>query len=587
MISDLFLQELKNNNDIESVVSSYVHLKKHGRIANGLCPFHSEKSPSFTVYPENQSFYCFGCGAGGDVITFVRRIENLEYVEAVKFLAQRAGMAMPEDAADDGAARLKTRVLEINRALARFYHECLKQPSGKAGLDYLHGRGLPNQTITRFGLGYAPNAWDAAMKHLRSKGFSEEELLAAAVVARGRNGGCYDQFRNRVIFPIIDLRGNVIGFGGRIMGDDRGPKYLNSSDTPVFKKSRNLFALNFAKASKRSGLILCEGYMDVIAMHQAGFDNAVATLGTALTSEQSRLIAQYTDHVTLSYDSDAPGQAATRRAVGLLSEVGVKIRVLTMTGAKDPDEYIKKFGAERFGLLLEGASNATEYAIARAKQKYDLESADGKVAFLRDFVALMAEVPNPIERDVYVSKTASELEVEKTALTAQLTHELKRAAKRQKRSAAELKVYSEVHTEPQKQDFQRARNIKYALAEDKLLAILMKNPDYFEHVAGRIRLEDFVTDRNREIARVLFDRLQNGQSVELTLLSAQLSIEQMGAVTELLNSISGMMFDVAAVDSYIDTIRSYQENKTQDEVAAMSDNDLKAYIASLASRKKQ
>lgn len=587
MISDLFLQELKNNNDIESVVSSYVHLKKHGRISNGLCPFHSEKSPSFTVYPENQSFYCFGCGAGGDVITFVRRIENLEYVEAVKFLAQRVGMAMPEDAADDGTARLKTRVLEINRALARFYHECLKEPSGKAGLDYLHGRGLPNQTITRFGLGYAPNSWDAAMKHLRSKGFSEEELLAAAVVARGRNGGCYDQFRNRVIFPIIDLRGNVIGFGGRIMGDDRGPKYLNSSDTPVFKKSRNLFALNFAKASKRSGLILCEGYMDVIAMHQAGFDNAVATLGTALTAEQSRLIAQYTDHVTLSYDSDAPGQAATKRAVGLLSEVGVKIRVLTMTGAKDPDEYIKKFGAERFGLLLEGASNATEYAIARAKQKYDLESADGKVAFLRDFVALMAEVPNPIERDVYVSKTASELEVEKTALTAQLNHELKRAAKRQKRSAAELKVYSEVHTEPQKQDFQRARNIKYALAEDKLLAILMKNPDYFEHVAGRIRLEDFVTDRNREIARVLFDRLQNGQSVELTLLSAQLSIEQMGIVTELLNSISGMMFDVSAVDSYIDTILSYQENKTQDEVAAMSDNDLKAYIASLASRKKQ
>ncbi|WP_180951147.1 DNA primase [Marasmitruncus massiliensis] len=587
MISDLFLQELKNNNDIESVVSSYVHLKKHGRISNGLCPFHSEKSPSFTVYPENQSFYCFGCGAGGDVITFVRRIENLEYVEAVKFLAQRVGMAMPEDAADDGTARLKTRVLEINRALARFYHECLKEPSGKAGLDYLHGRGLPNQTITRFGLGYAPNSWDAAMKHLRSKGFSEEELLAAAVVARGRNGGCYDQFRNRVIFPIIDLRGNVIGFGGRIMGDDRGPKYLNSSDTPVFKKSRNLFALNFAKASKRSGLILCEGYMDVIAMHQAGFDNAVATLGTALTSEQSRLIAQYTDHVTLSYDSDAPGQAATKRAVGLLSEVGVKIRVLTMIGAKDPDEYIKKFGAERFGLLLEGASNATEYAIARAKQKYDLESADGKVAFLRDFAALMAEVPNPIERDVYVSKTASELEVEKTALTAQLNHELKRAAKRQKRSAAELKVYSEVHTEPQKQDFQRARNIKYALAEDKLLAILMKNPDYFEHVAGRIRLEDFVTDRNREIARVLFDRLQNGQSVELTLLSAQLSIEQMGIVTELLNSISGMMFDVSAVDSYIDTILSYQENKTQDEVAAMSDNDLKAYIASLASRKKQ
>lgn len=585
MISDTFLQELKNNSEIESVVSSYVHLKKHGRIEKGLCPFHSEKSPSFTVYPESQSFYCFGCGAGGDVITFIRRIENLEYVEAVKFLAQRAGMPMPEDTKDDGVSKLKTRILEINRTLARFYHACLRQPIGKTGLDYLHNRGLPNKTIVRFGLGFAPDSWDSALRHLRSKGFTEDEMLAAAVVQRGRKGGLYDQFRNRVMFPIIDLRGNVIGFGGRIMEDGRGPKYLNSSDTPVFKKSRNLFALNFAKATKRSGLILCEGYMDVIAMHQAGFDNAVATLGTALTAEQSRLIAQYTDHVTLSYDSDGPGQAATRRAVGLLSEVGVKIRVLTIDGAKDPDEYIKKFGAERFSILLEGASNATEYAISRIKHKYDVESADGKVAFLREFVALMAQVPNPVERDIYLSKTAEELGVEKGAVTAQLKYELKRSAKRQKRNPAELKVYSEVRVTPQKQDIQRARNIKYALAEDKLIAILMKNPDYYEHVIERIKLEDFVTDRNREIARVLFDRLQKDQSVELTMLSSQLTIEQMGAVTELLNSISGILFDISDVDSYIDTILSYQDKKTQDEVAEMSDDDLKAYIASLASKK--
>ena len=337
MISELFLQELKSYSDIEQVVSSYVHLKRRGRVATGLCPFHSEKTPSFTVYPDNQSFYCFGCGAGGDVITFIRRIENLEYVEAVRFLAQRAGMAMPEDTRDDGMARLKARVLELNRTLARFYHSCLRGPQGKPGLDYLHGRGLTNQTIIRFGLGYAPDSWDAACKYLRSRGFTDDEMVSAAVAARGKSGGLYDSFRNRAMFPIIDLRGNVIGFGGRVMGDAKGPKYLNSSDTPVFKKSRNLFALNFAKASKREGLILCEGYMDVIAMHQAGFDNAVATLGTALTSEQSRLIAQYAQGVTLSYDSDGAGQAATRRAVGLLGEVGVKIKVLSITGAKDPD----------------------------------------------------------------------------------------------------------------------------------------------------------------------------------------------------------------------------------------------------------
>ena len=557
MISELFLQELKSYSDIEQVVSSYVHLKRRGRVATGLCPFHSEKTPSFTVYPDNQSFYCFGCGAGGDVITFIRRIENLEYVEAVRFLAQRAGMAMPEDTRDDGMARLKARVLELNRTLARFYHSCLRGPQGKPGLDYLHGRGLANQTIIRFGLGYAPDSWDSACKYLRSKGFTDDEMTAAAVAARGKSGGLYDSFRNRVMFPIIDLRGNVIGFGGRVMGDAKGPKYLNSSDTPVFKKSRNLFALNFAKASKREGLILCEGYMDVIAMHQAGFDNAVATLGTALTSEQSRLIAQYAQGVILSYDSDGAGQAATRRAVGLLGEVGVKIRVLSITGAKDPDEYIKKFGGERFSLLLEGASNATEFEIAKLRQKYDCDTADGKVAVLREFVALMAGIPNAVERDVYISKVAAELEVAKEAVETQLKFEQKRASKRRRRDASELKVYSEVKAPSQRQDFQRARNIKFALAEDKLLGILMKNPDYYAHAASRITLEDFVTDRNRELAKVLFERLAAGQSVELSLLSAQLTVDQMGVASELVNAVSGMMFGVEDVDSYIDTILSH------------------------------
>ncbi len=586
MISELFLQELKSYSDIEQVVSSYVHLKRRGRVATGLCPFHSEKTPSFTVYPDNQSFYCFGCGAGGDVITFIRRIENLEYVEAVRFLAQRAGMAMPEDTRDDGMARLKARVLELNRTLARFYHSCLRGPQGKPGLDYLHGRGLANQTIIRFGLGYAPDSWDTACKYLRSRGFTDDEMVSAAVAARGKSGGLYDSFRNRAIFPIIDLRGNVVGFGGRVMGDAKGPKYLNSSDTPVFKKSRNLFALNFAKASKREGLILCEGYMDVIAMHQAGFDNAVATLGTALTSEQSRLIAQYAQGVTLSYDSDGAGQAATRRAVGLLGEVGVKIKVLSITGAKDPDEYIKKFGAERFSLLLEGASNATEFEIAKLRQKYDCDTADGKVAFLREFVALMAGIPNAVERDVYLSKVASELEVAKEAVETQLKFEQKRASKRRKRDASELKVYSEVKAPSQRQDFQRARNIKFALAEDKLLGILMKNPDYYAHAASRITLEDFVTDRNRELAKVIFERLAAGQSVELSLLSAQLTVDQMGVASELVNAVSGMMFGVEDVDSYIDTILSHKNIKSQDEVAAMTDDDLKAYIASLASKKK-
>lgn len=585
----MFLQELKSYNDIEQVVSSYVHLRKRGRVSTGLCPFHSEKTPSFTVYPENQSFFCFGCGAGGDVITFIRRIENLEYVEAVKFLAQRAGMSMPEDAGDDRAAYLKTRILELNRTLARYYHECLKQPEGRVGLDYLHQRGLTNRTIVRFGLGFAPNSWDQTSKYLYSQGFSREELLAAAVARPRNNGECYDQFRNRVMFPIIDLRGGVIGFGGRVMGAEKGPKYLNSADTPVFKKSRNLFALNFAKASKQRELLLCEGYMDVISVHQAGFDNGVATLGTALTSEQARLMAQYTDTVVLSYDSDEAGQTATKRAVGLLSEAGIKVRVLSMTGAKDPDEYIKNFGAERFGLLIQGASNATEFEIMKLKRQYDLDTPDGKVGFLKAFVELMAGIQNPVERDVYVAKVSGELEVDKKAVLTQLEFQMKKAARRQKnaRRSEDLKLYSESKgPNGQTVDIQRARNIKYALAEDKLLAILMKNPDYYEGIAEKIKVEQFVTDRNRAIAQVLFDRLSNGQSVDLTLLSSKLDMEQMGVVTQLLTSVSGMTFSREDADAYIETILSKQNEKSQDEVASMSEDDLKAYIASLASKKK-
>lgn len=588
MLSELFIQELKNSNEIEQVISSYVKLRRRGRVANGLCPFHSEKSPSFTVYPENQSFYCFGCGAGGDVITFIRRIENLEYIEALRFLAQRAGIQLPENGEEDAAMKLKSRVYELNRTLARFYHDCLKHPSGKTGLDYLHARGLSNKTITGFGLGYSPNAWNDTQQYLHGKGFTEQEMLAAAVIAKSQKGSYYDQFRNRVIFPIMDLRGNVIGFGGRAMGDDKGPKYLNSADTPVFKKSRGLFALNFAKNAKQQELLLCEGYMDVISVHQAGFTNAVATLGTALTSEQARLIAQYASAVTIAYDSDGAGQTATRRAVGLLGETGVRIRVLSMKDAKDPDEYIKKFGAERFRLLIEGASNATEFEIAKLRQKYDMDTADGKVNFLKDFVLLLTTVQNPLERDVYVSKTANELGVDKTAIFNQYEFEKKRKHKKQQ-GGEPLRVFSEM---PQKSgegktvDYQRSRNIKYALAEDKLLGILLKNPDYYSDAAAMITPEDFITDRNRTLAEMIFARLADGLSVEMAALGAYLSVEQMGIVASLLQSVSGLTFTRQELAEYSKVILSYKQQKSQDEVATMADDDYNAYIASIARKKK-
>lgn len=585
-ISELFVQELKLNNEIVQTVSSYVKLRRRGRLYTGLCPFHSEKSPSFAVYENNQSFYCFGCGAGGDVITFIRRIENLEYVDAVKFLAQRAGMEIPE--IDDHASRLRGRVFEINRAMARYYFDCLRGPLGKPGLDYLRERGLSSKTIGRFGLGYAPDSWNSARAFLQKKGFHEEEMLAAGIIAKSGRGS-YDQFRNRVMFPIIDLRGNVVGFGGRILDKEaKGPKYLNSSDTPVFKKSRNLFAMNFAKASKRKGMLLCEGYMDVISVHQAGFDNAVATLGTALTAEQARMLSQYTDTVTLAYDSDGPGQAATQRASGLLGEVGVKVRILSISGAKDPDEYIKRFGAERFGLLIDGASNVTEFEVEKLKANYDLESADGKVGFLRDFIRLILKVPSPVERDVYVSRAAAELDIQKSAIETELEYQRKRMARKKKKDPAELRVFSEQRppaADMEQRDMQRAKNVRCAMAEDKLLAILMKYPEYYRALSGKVTPEDFVTDRNKALAVELFGRLEKGQSVDLSLLGETLTVEQMGILSALQASVQDVAFTSEDFLSYADTLLSGKEQKTKAEIAGMTDDDLKAYIASLASKK--
>ena len=585
MLSESFISELKARNDIEEVISSYVNVKRRGRNLVGLCPFHSEKTPSFTVYPDSQSFYCFGCGAGGDVVTFVKKIENLDYIEAVKSLAQRAGLAMPEDGYDDSYAKLKTRVLEINRETARFYHQCLISPVGKKALEYLRGRGLSDNTIRRFGLGFAPESWDAVIKHLRGKGFTLDEMAAAAVAVKSARGSYYDQFRGRVIFPIIDIRGNVIAFGGRLM-DGQGPKYLNSPDTPVFKKSRNLFALNYAKSSKESALILAEGYMDVVALHQAGFTNAVATLGTALTAEQARMISQYAAEVVIAYDSDGAGQKATNRAINIFGEIGLPVRVLKVQDAKDPDEFIKKFGATRFKMLLEGAGSAMEFEIAQLRAKYDLDSPDGKVGFLKEFAGFMAGIRNPIERDVYVTKTAQELGVAKDPLLVQINYIIRQRAKSdEKKKARDLSVFASGPNE--RRDPQRMSNLKEALAEERLIGILLKNPDYHGDILGKIRPEDFVTDFNREIFSVISDRLGQNRSVELIALSEQLSEEQMAKVAQVLaDSASTRATRKEAMD-YVETILAGKNRKSAAEVQQMDREALKDYVAQMAKRKKE
>lgn len=584
MIPDSFIQELRYRCDIEQIISPYVNLKRRGRNLVGICPFHSEKTPSFTVYPESQSYFCFGCSAGGDAITFIRNIENLEYVEAVKFLAERVGMTVPDTTEDDTASKMKVRILEINRETARFYHSCLKAPMGQQALKYLTDRGLSIKTIVHFGLGYAPNDWRQTLNHLKSKGFTEKEILASGLVLQGRNGGLYDQFRDRVMFPIIDIRGNVIAFGARLL-NGTGPKYINSSDTPVYKKSRNLFALNFAKNVKSDTMILAEGYMDVIALHQAGFENAVATLGTALTSEQSRMISNYAQKVVISYDSDEAGQKAAKRALQLFDQTGVSVRILNIKDAKDPDEFIKKFGAQRFKLLIEGASSAIDFEIAKVRQKYDMEQSEDKVSFLKEIVKVLADISNKLEREVYILKIVNEFGISKEALTSNIENELRhRYNQQKKREKTDLRTYNQVMSN-EKGAFVKRDELKSEITEGRLLALLIKYPDLIDDASHKLKEDDFTTKSGKNIFNAMNSLLKDEITPDMMTLSSKLEPEDMAKLSRNLASINGMSFQKADVGVYIDTIKALGRKKTDEQIATMNDSELDGYIRSIASRK--
>ena len=502
----------------------------------------------------------------------------------MRFLADRCGMTVPQDSEDDGRARLKKRVLEINRETAHYFHDCLMSEQGKDAYAYLIRRGRDRKTIRHFGLGYAPDSWHGLVEHLRTKGFSEKEMIEANVAVQSQKGGAYDRFRNRVMFPIIDVRGNVIAFGGRAL-DDKGAKYLNSSDTIVFKKSKNLFALNFAKTSKLPGLILAEGYMDVIAIHQAGFDNAVATLGTSLTEEQARLISQYADKVVLAYDSDGPGQAATKRALNIFDEVGVKVTVLSMTGAKDPDEYIQKYGRERFAMLIDGSRNAIEFELSRLRNNHDVQTADGKVNFLKEACKLFAGIRNPVEREVYITQVANELEISPQAIKAQIQSLDKREQSRQRRQQkADTNIYIG-RMAAAKNDVSRQVNLRYAMAEEGILYCLMKNPDFYQTVREKIAPEDFVTEVNRELYTAMVKRLESGQPIEMLDLSSELSPQAMGRVSAILATAPVQRCDLAELDDYIQRLSEHRNVKTEKEVAQMDDDALEAYVKQLAAKK--
>lgn len=584
---DSFLQELKLRNDITEIASSYVNLKRHGRNMVGLCPFHGEKTPSFNIYTENGSFYCFGCGAGGDVITFIMKIENLDYVEAVKFLAQRAGMEMPENTYDDSMSKLRMRIYEANREAARFFHSTLISPRGQSGLNYLRGRALSDRTIRHFGLGFADDDWNSLCNHLKNKGFSEYEIYSANLAFKRKNGnGIYDRFVNRVMFPIIDLRGNVIAFGGRIMTDEK-PKYLNTSDTPVFKKSENLFSLNNAKSSGTRTLILCEGYMDVIALNQAGFTNAVATLGTALTNEQAVLMKRYADEVIICYDADGAGQKATARAIDILRNAGLPIKILTVPSGKDPDEFIRSKGENgpaAFKLLIDKCGNDVEYRLMKLRENYNLTTTDGKVAFLNDAVKIVASIESPIERDVFASKLCAELEIDKNAFNDQIA-KIKRRGRRENIKKETRQIQYELNGQNDKINKEHYKKPRSSSAEEALLVYLINNPDYANSISERVTPDKFSNSLIKRYYEYVLNKIKSGYE-PLTSVASDFNSDEVSYLYKLISTTIPAASTREAVEEYIKVINEESSKLTSDKLAEMSADDINDYIMKMKQNKK-
>ena len=536
MIPEDIINEIKYRNDIETAISQYVNLKRRGKNLVGLCPFHSEKTPSFTVYPENGSFYCFGCGVGGDVFTFTGLIENLDYIESVKLLAERSGITLPQDGYDDSMQRLKKRIYDINRDTARFFHAFLMSPGDKWALDYLTGRGLTLKTIKHFGLGAAPDSWDALIHHLKEKGYTESDMLAANVIGKSERGSLYDRFRKRVMFPIINIRGNIVAFSGRAMpGEDKqGGKYVNTADTPVYKKSENLFGINFAKNVCSERVILVEGNMDVISLHQAGFENTVAPLGTAFTTEQANLLSRYTKEIVLMLDADAAGQKAVRRASELLENTGLSVRVVVVPDGKDPDEYIKKNGKERFAALLEGAVSDMEYKLLTAAKDINLDNEDGRLKYLAAAAEIIAASDDIMTRDIYIGRLSEKYGVSRTALNARI-EELRKRNRRQKQKKEISDIIRPKYT---KDDInpERRKSVKGTAAEETLIAVLLKNPDFYKIAAEKLPPEKMLTSLNRRIYETILSVLERGGTLDISAFAEKLLPAEIGYLVSLQNS---------------------------------------------------
>ena len=560
-IPERFLDELTERNDIVDVVSQYVRLtKKSGANMFGLCPFHSEKTPSFSVSPDKQIYHCFGCGKGGGVINFIMEIENLSFQDAVAFLARRVNMPMPEEA-DTAESSRRKRLLELNRDAARFFYSQLVAPTGAPAQNYVNKRGISASMVRTFGLGFAPDSWNALTDAMEKMGYTRQELFDAGLMKRGRNGGGYDTFRNRLMFPVIDVRGSVIGFSGRILGDGE-PKYLNSPETAVFSKSHNLFALNLAKKSKSGYIILTEGNIDVVSLHQAGFDSAVASLGTSLTAEQARLISRYVSEVVLCYDSDEAGKKAAARGITILEKLDLKVRVLTLPGAKDPDEFIKKNGADAFRNLLEGSAGQVEYRLKTVEEQHPPDTDEGRVDYMKAAAALLASLPNAVEREVYAARVADKLGVTRQAVLSEVDRlRRKRIRDARKKEARDM-------TRPGLTAQPAQRGIRYddprsARAEEGLIRLLYLDPGL---ARGKV-LPDPARFSSPLLGRFyaeLLRRAQAGERISMGVLAGQFTPEEMSHFTTVVSGTEDLSNGDRAMADYIQIIVGSGQEQDED-----------------------
>ncbi|MDR1753909.1 MAG: DNA primase [Eubacterium sp.] len=582
-IPEEFLLRLRETIDIVETVAPYVQLKKASRDYVCLCPFHSEKTPSCHIYTESNSFYCFGCGAGGDNITFIRMAENLDYIEAIRFLAAKAGLRVPEEGVSDRELEGRVKIFEINRKAAVFFRDTLL--SSAIARDYLHKRGLSDNIIKKFGLGYAADSWNAIKGYLFNQGYSEDELLEASLITRGAGNNTYDKFRNRIMFPIIDRRGNVVGFGGRALNSDDNPKYLNSSETPVFHKRSNLFAINFAKNTKEKHIILCEGNMDVIALYQAGFDNAVATLGTAITSEQARVLQNYCEKVVIAYDSDEAGQKATVKAINLLSAVGLSARVLEMRGAKDPDEYLLKYGRESFLELINKSGSAISFELKKVRNSVNIETPEGRSEYLKKAVSLLADVSSPIDRMVYISEVSKATDISVSNIELSVAGRIK-----QKRRTEEKTMRKKLIREAgganakDKIDLEESSFKSESNAERGIIAFLLHSPDFLPLILKHITPDYFPTSFNRTLFETLIIKIKNFQSIDISSLGSEFSTGEMGRIEKIKRELMILNPTKELLLEYIDTLKKHKEVKNQKSPGSMSADELLRYTEKLGQK---